>query len=396
MKFNHFHLKARQIRLFLTVFLIINTLFVSAQNNDTKKNKHNKYDNTDSIFNKSSKTFVATPVINNSPAMKTGFGANLMYLFKFNKKDTITPPSMLNLIGFYTTNKSYVLVPAARFFWNENKNRAFIVLGTIGINNDFTYDTDGEGREDDGLHLVYKELRSFIWLEYSRKVVGHLYLGALYLGAKNSYKFNQGTDEENEFTEEFFKEQGITDNFVSSIGLSILFDNRDYIYYPTKGFMLSMKPKYFATWLGGENNYADIDLRLNGYFSIAHNMVIATSVSAGFSTGDVPFSGYQSYGMRNTLRGYPNGKYRGKNMLTLQAEYRWRFYKRLGAVLFAGTGSIWGNEEQEKFYERNWLPSAGIGARFMISRAKKINLRIDYAIGVEGNQGIYFGMMEAF
>ncbi len=27
---------------------------------------------------------------------------------------------------------------------------------------------------------------------------------------------------------------------------------------------------------------------------------------------------------------------------------------------------------------------------------KKINLRLDYAWGVDGNQGIYFGVMEAF
>ena len=37
---------------------------------------------------------------------------------------------------------------------------------------------------------------------------------------------DQGTDEENEFTEEFFKQNGITDNFVSSIGLNFSFDNR--------------------------------------------------------------------------------------------------------------------------------------------------------------------------
>jgi hypothetical protein len=32
----------------------------------------------------------------------------------------------------------------------------------------------------------------------------------------------------------------------------------------------------------------------------------------------------------------------------------------------------------------------------MISLEKKINLRLDFAAGVDGNQGIYFGIMEAF
>jgi len=32
----------------------------------------------------------------------------------------------------------------------------------------------------------------------------------------------------------------------------------------------------------------------------------------------------------------------------------------------------------------------------VFSREKRINLRLDYAIGVDGNQGLYFGIMEAF
>ena len=84
-------------------------------------------------------------------------------------------------------------------------------------------------------------------------------------------------------------------------------------------------------------------------------------------------------------------------MVAVQTEYRRNIYKRWGAVAFMGTGSIWGNEENgEESFERKWLPSAGLGVRFMASREKKINLRLDYALGVNGNQGLYFGIMEAF
>ena len=84
-------------------------------------------------------------------------------------------------------------------------------------------------------------------------------------------------------------------------------------------------------------------------------------------------------------------------MIALQAEYRRIIYKKWGAVGFAGTGSIWGNDnEGEEAFERNWLPSIGVGARYMVSLEKRINIRLDYAIGVDGNQGLYFGIMEAF
>jgi outer membrane translocation and assembly module TamA len=83
-------------------------------------------------------------------------------------------------------------------------------------------------------------------------------------------------------------------------------------------------------------------------------------------------------------------------MIAGQAEYRWRFYKKWGAVAFAGIGSIWGNDNEREAFERKLLPSVGTGLRYMISPEKRINLRLDYAVGVDGNQGLYFGVMEAF
>ncbi len=385
------------------IIFLLSAIFVFSLHPDVyaqpfKKQKKERVP-VDSAFNKNSKTFVATPIINNSPTMKTGFGANLMYMFKINKKDTLSPPSMAALMGFYTINNSYVIVPFANLYWNQNKNRLFTGAGTVGIHHDHTYQIEDVSNYEttQDITLIYKELRTFFWIEYSRRVIGQWFLGASFSGSKIAYKFNQGTDEENEFTEKFFERRGITDNFVASLGLILSFDSRDYIYYPTKGFLLSVKPKFYQTWLGSDNNYVNTNIRCSGYFALRSNMVLASMVTGIFSTGDVPFSGFQSYGMRNNLRGYPAGKYRGKYMATFQAEFRWRFYRRWGAVAFAGTGSIWGDENDEySFANRNWLPSAGIGARFMISKVKKINLRLDYAVGVDGNMGLYFGMMEAF
>ena len=90
------------------------------------------------------------------------------------------------------------------------------------------------------------------------------------------------------------------------------------------------------------------------------------------------------------------GKYRGKYMMAWQAEYRWQFYKRFGMVAFGGVGGVWGNEDASAGPSSKFLPSAGMGVRYMVSYVKKINLRIDYAFGVDGNQGLYFGIMESF
>ena len=219
----------------------------------------------------------------------------------------------------------------------------------------------------------------------------------LYLGTKTKYKFDQGTEEENDFTRDFFEQNEIDDNFVSSIGLNLSFDNRDYPYNPTRGFTFSIRPKLNRAWLGSDSDYIDTDYNFSYFNSLQENLILALNVSGGFASGDVPFDGYQNYGVRNSLRGYEAGKYKGRNMIASQAELRWQFYNKWGAVVFGGTGSIWGNENNgEEEFERAWLPSAGLGLRYMVSQAKKINLRLDYAVGVDGNQGLYFGVMEAF
>ena len=347
---------------------------------------------TDSLFDSSSKTFLTLPLIINNPAFQTGFGAVPMYFFKFDKEDQHSPPSMASVIGLYSTNKSYVLLGSARLFWNEDRNRASIAFGPTRVNYDFVYETD-EGQD---IQLVYSELRNFIVLEYSRKIIGDFYLGVLYLGTQTNYRFNEGTDEQNEFTKRFFEENDIKDNFISSLGLNVSFDNRDYVYYPTSGASFSIRPKVFRSWLGSDNDYLDTDFNATYFRSWTFRNVLGISLAGGIASGDVPFDGYQTYGTRNNLRGYPGGKYRGKNMVALQAEYRRIIHNRWGAVAFAGTGSVWGNDQQEESFERNWLPSAGIGARYMVSKEKRINIRLDYALGVDGNQGLYFGIMEAF
>jgi len=379
-----FEVDSRSQRIEILFFLVILFNVVTAKAQEEKQQ--------DSVFDQSSRTFVMVPLVNNSPAMETGFGGLGMYFFKFDNEDEKSPPSLAALYAVYSTNDSYIFTPFGRFFWNEDRNRASLGTGTLRINNNFTYDLEGED-----LRLIFSELRTFVTAEYSRRIIGEFYLGMVYLGTQTRYRFNRGSDLENEIAREFFRQNGIEDNFVSSVGLNLSFDNRDYPWYPTRGFTFSIRPKLNAAWLGSDNNYVDTDYMFSYFYSLNNNMILGVNISGGFAFGDVPFDGYQNYGLRNSLRGYETGKYKGRNMIASQAELRWRFYKKWGAVAFAGSGSVWGNDNNgEEGFERDWLPSAGVGMRFMVSPEKKINLRLDYAIGVDGNQGIYFGVMEAF
>ena len=110
------------------------------------------------------------------------------------------------------------------------------------------------------------------------------------------------------------------------------------------------------------------------------------------AAGDVPFEGQTVVG-GDDIRGYSQGRYRADQVYTLQAEYRWNFYKRWGLVGFAGIASA-----VEKFSEipdKELLPGVGVGIRFRMLPAHKINIGIDGAVGKD-DYSITFRIGESF
>ena len=83
-----------------------------------------------------------------------------------------------------------------------------------------------------------------------------------------------------------------------------------------------------------------------------------------------------------------------KQNLYVQAEARWNFYKRFGAVAFAGAG--WVDDSLGDIGEGDTIPSYGVGVRFMVLKSQRINVRVDYARSSEGRDAWYLGVVEAF
>lgn len=79
-------------------------------------------------------------------------------------------------------------------------------------------------------------------------------------------------------------------------------------------------------------------------------------------------------------------------MYALQSEYRWHFNNSWIFTGFAGFGEV-----AESFGDmgENFLPAAGVGARFVISQKHRIGLSMDIAQGKDGTE-FYFGVGEAF
>jgi outer membrane translocation and assembly module TamA len=108
----------------------------------------------------------------------------------------------------------------------------------------------------------------------------------------------------------------------------------------------------------------------------------------------VPLRSLASFGGNNSMRGYYDGRYRDKDQLVFQAEYRIPVYGKWGVVVFGSTGDVSSKFTDYTFGDLKY--SYGAGIRFAISKKEKLNLRLDYGIGQGNNNGLYFQLGEAF
>lgn len=81
-------------------------------------------------------------------------------------------------------------------------------------------------------------------------------------------------------------------------------------------------------------------------------------------------------------------------MIYVQAEYRWvPVFWRIGLAAFASLGEV--ADRLAGFKIEGLKYSYGLGLRFVLSRAQRLNLRLDCAFG-KGSSAVYFTAAEAF
>ncbi len=93
------------------------------------------------------------------------------------------------------------------------------------------------------------------------------------------------------------------------------------------------------------------------------------------------------------MRGYYRGRFRDKNMIVLQMEYRVPILRKLGMVGFLGFGDV--ADKVDNFVLNNFKYSAGFGFRYLLNPQEKINVRLDFGFCNE-SFGVYIAVSEAF
>ncbi len=326
------------------------------------------------------------PVLTRSIETSWSFGVAGTSTFRMTKNDTISRTSNLQTIVLYSLKKQLIAaINGAQYF----KNEQYVLNEQISFSS-FPDKFWGLGNQTpDQAEEAYDFQQFYTYLHLMRQLGKGMFIGGLY--------------EYQNLLETNYKAGGIFDQeqvvgrkgyHISGLGLSFTFDTRNNAFAPNKGNFAQIYFNHFTPLFGSDHRYTNIVIDLRKYMTIRKNGVLALQAYSFNNTGnDVPLRSLATLGGMNSMRGYYDGRYRDKNQLVFQAEFRQHLFKRFGAVAFGNVGDVSHNLS----YQLSDLKySFGAGLRYALNKSEKLNIRLDYGMGPGKNHGFYFELGEAF
>jgi outer membrane protein assembly factor BamA len=215
----------------------------------------------------------------------------------------------------------------------------------------------------------------------------------LFLGPRFQWRYLDAQVKGEHLPPTFNIDPGELNSTTSALGFHFQRDLRNSQFYPTAGTLIDVIGDFFQGNFGSDFSYQSYTFGFNKYSGLSERQVLAFRVFGCATAGHVPFYDLCLLGMHNDIRGYKAGQFRDRLMLTMQAEYRLQLPKRFGLAAFFGVGEV--APDVGAFNNDNLKPGGGAGIRFMVAKKNQVNLRVDYAVGMQGG-GVYLGVTEAF
>jgi outer membrane protein assembly factor BamA len=304
-------------------------------------------------------------------------------MYNLSEKDTISPQSLTGGLLMYTTNRSWFGMVFNRTYFNEDKYRATLAVGTGVVNYQFFM-----SEPFDLGYIDYNVDMDFLFVELQRKVFGNLYFGLNYKYAKMLTVIPEFESPEGVII------PGHEETVVlNGLGAVFSYDGRDDVYYPYSGMISDLNFSAVPDFMGNEFVSQKIELDYNHFLGLRKNKdVFAARFYGGAGIGELSFNQQFVVGGED-IRGYTQGKYRGEQIIALQAEYRWNPYEKIGFVGFIGSAMVFNGINSED--EGKLLPAIGTGFRYTVFPENHMNVGIDIAAGKD-DWGIYFRIGESF
>ncbi len=321
---------------------------------------------------------VVVPIPISNPTLDTGLVLGGAYFYPQTEEQKKVQAASVTAVGaMYTSNESYAYGIGQQNYWDEDRWRFNGMFGHADLDLTLGAD-DASGVRHETTWLVRGD---FLQTTLARKAAGDWYLGAVgrYVNVVQSLEFDSAAGRLDTAPE-------ITS---VGLGLEVEYDQRDMPLNTYEGHSFKASALFNDPAFGSNKAYQSYAMAIRSYYELSLPVVLAWEAKVCGRGGEVPLWDACLVG----LRGFSVTDYLGRSSASAQFEARWRMSGRWGLVGFAGGGYV--SNSYSDYNEREIIPSYGIGVRYMVLKAKRINLRVDYARST-GSDAVHLSVGEAF
>lgn len=325
------------------------------------------------------------PVIFYTPETGLGYGGLGLTTFRLPNEKENTRPSSIQLGITFTTKKQFLLFMPYELYLNDEKWRFKGELGYYKYFYNF-YGIGIDSREDDQ-ELYTADFPRFRLAAY-REFFDSFLVGVGYeFDGYNVLKPKPDGLLDN--TADIIGKEGGT---ISNLGLLALYDTRDNIFHPSKGWYVEAAFYSSTKWLGSSFSYSKFELDARYFQKVKRNLILASNVFIGIRSKDTPFQDLNYLGTKRT-RGFDNRRYLDNSEVSITTELRFPIWKRFKGAAFGSTSTV--IPSLNDTFKASYKSAVGGGIRFIVNKKEGTRIRVDYGVSSEGGQ-FYFTINEAF
>lgn len=338
-------------------------------------------------------SFSVIPISSSNSGGKRIFASSINAAFVLGQEDKTNFSTVFFLpYTDFSENKGFGLkynIFTPRNAWN--------LTGETRISNltQYAYGLGSSTSESDQFRLNFNNLRFNVMA--NKKIDGPIYGG---IGLSFDRNFSVSVNDEPRQPGDFEKYGIGTQSSSGSTGIifNLLHDNRKNSINPADGLYLQASLRVNPSWLANEDLWSSLYLDGRRYFKLddPKRKIIAVSAFYWVAFGQVPYfnlPGTQLEPAGRSGRGYPLARFRGRQMLYAEGEYRFDISRNglFGGVSFLNFQSV--TDSNNRISGIN--PAIGGGLRIKFNKESNTNIAIDLGFAPNSFQ-IYIELGEFF
>ena len=340
------------------------------------------FDAEDGMFDVSSfledpRGFLPVPVVVTEPAVGYGGGAVGMFLRPRPEagSEGWARPNISAIGGLATENGTWAAFAGDTSRWLDGRLRTLAGGGTGNINLDFFGFGADRADVDRAVRYSLQFSGAVAQVNWQLQPRSEWAVGVRYVYANVDPKLRD---------EPIFP--GLADRArvtVSAPTAILEYDTRDNVFTPTRGVYAESAYLVSRETLGASTDFERFDQILMAWKTLPHEVTLGARVNYARASGGTPFF------LRPfvALRGVPDVRYQGDEMVSLELEGRWQFQGRWSVVAFGGAGRSWSRGQAVSFTQG--VGAGGAGFRYELARKFGMHVGVDVAHS-PGTTAFYF------